>query len=166
MRFGAGDQLVDRGTGRVLGEPFGQRLRGQVGRAELAVKPPAHQRHGQHGDCGDQPCGSRGARRFLVRPAARGETQDAATDLGARFLGLARLDQAACHVAVKLGELVAVDFEVVIASSRHAFRAAGQRQKHRQAGAQCKDCGYDPEQHGYSNKGRALPCQHKHTATL
>ena len=59
------------------------------------------------------------------------DPQDAAADLGARFLPLSRLDQAARHVAVELGKLIAIDSEVVIAGGRYRFHAAGERQKYR-----------------------------------
>ncbi len=157
MGFGAGNQLVDRGISRILGQTFGQRLRRQIGRTQHAVDPPAQQRNGKHGHAGDQPGAARGCGIGGAAPLSRVETQDAAADLGTRLLGLSGLYQAARHVAIKLGKLIAIDFEVVIAGRRHALHAAGERQKHRQASAQREDCGYDPEQHGSPIKAEPCP---------
>ena len=115
MRLGARDQFVNGAVGWILGQPFGQRLGRQVWRADLAVKAPTHQRHGEHGRSRHQPRQCRTAAGFrlpgLIRPV---EAQDAPRDLGPCLLGLRRLDQAAGRIAVELLELVAVDFEVMV----------------------------------------------------
>lgn len=90
--------------------------------------------------------------RFVFRTGlGASETQDAAADLGARFLGLCRLDQPTRHVTAEFGKLIAIDFEIVIRGGGTPLDPSDQRQKHRQASAEREGCGYDAEQHGSSN---------------
>ena len=164
MGFGARDQLIDRLLGRIDGEPRRQRLRRHVGRAERAVKPPADQRHRQHRCKADSPARLEATRRPETRRRAGSGVlvrypEDAAGDFGTRLLAFGSTDQAARGIAIKLGELVAIDFKVMRGRLLRARRPAHDRQQHRQDRGDSEQRGGYPKQHAGLNIPAGQSCQ-------
>ena len=91
---------------------------------------PSDQRNSQHRSRAQR---ARAAAAALPRAgifaSKRVDAKNAPADLGARLVGLRRPDQPPLDLAVELGELVAIDFEVVVAVGEGGLAAAGQRRR-------------------------------------
>jgi hypothetical protein len=110
---------------------IGKRLVRQGGRAELPVHHPGGERQQQDHDRRHRKRNGAGAD---LGPG-RAQREDAASDLDPRRFGLIGGQEAARDIALDLGQLVAVDGEVVGVARGRA--AAHQQQRHQQ-NSQCE----------------------------
>ncbi len=152
-------QVGGRARGRRLSGARGERRGRQLGPAKPAVEHHSERRQRQRQPRAEQPAPPPGE-----RPARRGAAlgvggEHPPLDLEARRAGLGRPEQAGLLVAHELGELRAIDAEIVLASGRDGRRAAQQRQQHQrqhQRGHQGQDrpqahpalLGRPPARHG------------------
>ena len=129
--------------GRAIGEGKG----GKIGRADIEVDRHGRRRQQQEEQAGAEP-GPRGA---AASAAFRGDSrwarggQQPALDLEPRRGGLGLRQQAARHLALELGQLVAIDGEIGMIHA-HRRAPAEQRQGQQRDHAQAEQGGQNPEQ--------------------